>query len=171
MGLMKMGVFAASRSWRFYGWMVSLGYSLGLPLAVYDTYFLIQHDFGFKAFLPSQYFFHHIGGLLVALGHIGVVMLICKAGAIQWLTHRLAAVGRMALSNYLMQSVICTTLFYGWGFGLFATLSRTELAGVVLAIWVFQLLISPIWLRSYRFGPAEWLWRSLTYWRWQPMRL
>ena len=81
------------------------------------------------------------------------------------------AVGRMALTNYLMQSVICTTLFYGWGFGLFATLNRTALAGVVLAIWVFQLLISPIWLRFYRFGPAEWLWRSLTYWRWQPMRL
>jgi uncharacterized protein len=75
----------------------------------------------------------------------------------------------MALTNYLMQSVICTTLFYGWGFGLFGTLNRTPLAGIVLAIWVFQLLFSPLWLRFFRFGPAEWLWRSLTYWRLQPL--
>jgi uncharacterized protein len=170
MGLMKMGVFAARRSWRFYVWMVVLGYGLGLPLVGYDTYALIKNDFGYKAFLPSQYLFNYLGSLLVALGHVGVVMLVCKSGAIPWLTRRLAAVGRMALTNYLMQSVICTTLFYGWGFGLFGTLNRTALAGIVLAIWVFQLLISPLWLRFFRFGPAEWLWRSLTYWRLQPMR-
>jgi uncharacterized protein len=75
----------------------------------------------------------------------------------------------MALTNYLMQSVICTTLFYGWGFGLFGSVNRTALAGIVLAIWVFQLWISPLWLRYFRFGPAEWFWRSLTYWRLQPM--
>jgi uncharacterized protein len=167
MGLMKMGVFAARRSWRFYVWMVVLGYGLGLPLVGYDTYALIQNDFGYKTFLPSQYLFNYLGSVVVALGHVGVVMLICKAAAIPWLTRRLAAVGRMALTNYLMQSVICTTLFYGWVFG---TLNRTALAGIVLAIWVFQLLISPLWLRFFRFGPAEWLWRSLTYWRWQSMR-
>jgi uncharacterized protein len=167
MGLMKMGAFAAKRSWRFYVWMVALGYGLGLPLVGYDTYALIQNDFGYKTFLPSQYLFNYLGSVVVALGHVGVVMLICKAAAIPWLTRRLAAVGRMALTNYLMQSVICTTLFYGWGFG---TLNRTALAGIVLAIWVFQLLISPLWLRFFRFGPAEWLWRSLTYWRWQSMR-
>jgi uncharacterized protein len=171
MGLMKMGVFAARRTWRFYAWMVALGYGLGLPLVAYDAYVLIQNDFGYKVFLPSQYLFNQVGSVVVALGHCGVVMLICKSGAIPWLTRRLAAVGRMALTNYLTQSVICTTLFYGWGFGLFATMNRTALAGVVLAIWSFQLLISPIWLRFFRSGPAEWLWRSLTYWRLQPMRI
>jgi len=170
MGLMKMGVFAARRSRRFYIWMVALGYGLGLPLLAYDTYSLIQNNFGYKVFLPSQYLINYVGSLVVALGHIGVVMLICKSGAIPWLTQRLAAVGRMALTNYLMQSVICTTIFYGWGFGLFATLNRTAMAGIVLAIWAFQLLMSPLWLRFFRFGPAEWLWRALTYWRLQPMR-
>jgi uncharacterized protein len=69
----------------------------------------------------------------------------------------------------LMQSVICTALFYGWGFGLFGRLDRTALAGIVLAIWAFQLVLSAGWLTYFRFGPAEWLWRSLTYWRLQPM--
>jgi uncharacterized protein len=170
MGLMKLGVFSASRSRRFYCWLVALGYGLGLPLVGYDTYALISHDFHYKEFLPSQYLFNYLGSLLVALGHVGTVMLVFKCGALPWLTRRLAAAGRMALTNYLMQSVICTTLFYGWGFGLFAMLDRTALAGIVVAIWTFQLLISPVWLRYFRFGPAEWLWRSLTYWRFQPMR-
>jgi uncharacterized protein len=97
-------------------------------------------------------------------------MLIIQSGALAWLTRRLAAVGRMALSNYLTHSIVCTTLFYGYGFGLYGTIHRTGLVAIVVAIWVFQLWISPIWLRHFRFDPAEWLWRSLTYWRVQPMR-
>ena len=77
---------------------------------------------------------------------------------------------RLALTNYLMHSLICTTIFYGYGLGLFGTVNRTGLVGVVLAIWVLQLIVSPIWLAHFRFGPAEWVWRSLTYWRLQPTR-
>ena len=77
---------------------------------------------------------------------------------------------RMALSNYLAQTIICTTLFYGYGFGLFGKLDRFQLVGVVIAIWAFQLWYSPIWLRYFRFGPFEWLWRTLTYGKIQPMR-
>jgi hypothetical protein len=64
----------------------------------------------------------------------------------------------------------CACWVYGWGLGLYGTLNRTALAGIVLAIWVFQVVVSPLWLRFFRFGPAEWLWRSLTYWQLQPMR-
>ncbi len=77
----------------------------------------------------------------------------------------------MALSNYLTHSIVCTTLFYGYGFGLFGHINRTGLAAIVLTIWVAQLVISPIWLRYFRYGPAEWLWRSLTYGQPQPMRV
>src|SRR6185437_13276031 len=111
------------------------------------------------------------GSVMVALGHVGALLLIYKAGMLTWLTTRLAAVGRMALSNYLTHSIVCTTIFYGYGFGLFGTINRTGLAAIVLAIWIFQLIISPIWLEHFRFGPAEWLWRSLTYWRLQPVRI
>jgi uncharacterized protein len=170
MGLMKMGVFAATRSWRFYVWLMIVGYGLGLPLVVYDTYALIRSHFHYAQELRSGYFFNYFGTVLVALGHVGVVMMIRKAGLLRWLTARLAAVGRMALTNYLMQSALCTTLFYGYGFGLYGKMDRWQLACVVLAVWALQLAYSPIWLRFFRFGPAEWVWRSLTYWRLQPIR-
>jgi uncharacterized protein len=75
----------------------------------------------------------------------------------------------MALTNYLMQSVVCTLIFYGHGLGFFGAVSRTGQLGVVLGVWVLQLVVSPIWLGRFKFGPMEWLWRSLTYWKAQPM--
>jgi len=77
----------------------------------------------------------------------------------------------VALTNYLLQSILRTTLFYGYGFGLFGQVNRVGLWMIVFVIWVFQLIISPSWLKYFRYGPAEWLWRSLTYWSRQPMRI
>jgi uncharacterized protein len=165
MALMQWGVFAATRSYRFYVRLMLAGYGLGLPLVAYGIHDMMTHDFDFLRQDLISGHFNYIGSLLVALGHTGLVMLICKAGLLPWLTSRLAAVGRMALSNYLTQTIICTTLFEGWGFGLFGRLNRVELLGVVAAIWLLQLIVSPLWLRRFRFGPMEWLWRSLTYGR------
>jgi uncharacterized protein len=170
MGFMKLGVFSAARSRRFYSWMMAIGYGIGLPMVAYDTYALLAHEFQFSHMVWSMVFFNHVGSISVALGHVGLIMTVCQLGILTWLTARLAAVGRMALSNYLTHSIVCTTLFYGYGFALFGRLDRIWLVAIVLTIWVFQLLISPIWLSHYRFGPAEWVWRSLTYWRLQPMR-
>jgi uncharacterized protein len=170
MGLMQLGVFAAARSFRFYATLAILGYLLGLPLVGYGIYDMTGHDFDIlRQYLWSGHF-NYIGSIFVALGHVGLVMLVCKAGLLRWLTARLAAVGRMALSNYLMHSLLCTTLFEGWGFGLFGKLDRTQLLGVVASIWLIQLAVSPLWLRYFRFGPMEWLWRSLTYWKRYPLR-
>ena len=171
MGLMKLGVFSAERSRRFYLWMVGLGYGIGLPLMVFDALQSIDHQFSTQYDLHGGIFYNAFGSVIVALGHVGALMLIIESGALAWLVFRLAAVGRMALTNYLTHSIVCTTLFYGYGFGLFGTVNRTGLAAIVLAIWTFQLIVSPIWLRHFRFGPAEWLWRSLTYWRLQPLRI
>ncbi len=79
------------------------------------------------------------------------------------MTARLAAVGRMALTNYISQTILCTLIFYGYGLGLFARLERKQIVLVVVGIWIVQLIVSPIWLRHFRFGPLEWIWRSLTY--------
>ena len=165
MGLMQLGVFAATRSYRFYIVLALAGYSLGLPIVAYGIHDMMAHDFDqlHNFILGGQ--FNYVGSLFVALGHASLVMLICKAGLLPWLTARLAAAGRMALSNYLTQTIVCTTLFEGWGFGLFGGLNRVELLGVVAAIWLMQLIISSLWLRAFRFGPMEWLWRSLTYWQ------
>ena len=119
----------------------------------------------------------------LALGIASLVMLWCQlrlfAGTMAPRTDRaifglslydrLAATGRMAFTNYLMQTVICTTLFYGHGFGLYGFVERWGQFFIVLAIWLLQLFWSPLWLRYFQFGPAEWFWRSLTYLRPQPI--
>jgi uncharacterized protein len=103
---------------------------------------------------------------------------LCYIAATLWLVHRkewrrrlapVAAVGQMSLSNYLLQSLICTTLYYGYGFGLFGRVRPLAGLGIALVIYLAELGFSNGWLRRFRFGPAEWLWRSLVYWRPQPM--
>jgi uncharacterized protein len=76
----------------------------------------------------------------------------------------------MAFTNYILHSLICTTIFYGHGFGLFGKVERIGQLGIVVAIWTLQLVISPLWLRYFIYGPLEWLWRSLTYLKREPLR-
>src|ERR1039457_1816125 len=89
----------------------------------------------------------------------------------QKLKRILACTGKMAFSNYLMQSVLCTLIFNGYGLGLFAKLQRYELMFVVVVIWIFQVAFSTLWLKRFRWGPMEWLWRSLTYWKIIPNKI
>jgi uncharacterized protein len=174
MGLMKLGVFGAGLSRRTYLRMVQWGYGIGVPLMLYDAWHEIANGF----FLDNRFwytldgwpFLTFYGSLPVVVGHIGLVMLACQSGWFLGLQRRLAAVGRMALSNYLFHSLVCTWIFYGYGLDYFGTLYRPLLYAIVITIWILQLGISPIWLESFRYGPAEWLWRSLTYWKLQPMR-
>ena len=83
----------------------------------------------------------------------------------------LAAVGRMALSNYLLQSLICTMIFYSYGLALFCKVRPSLGLLLTIIIWLIQIPLSVWWLRRFQFGPIEWLWRSLTYWQRQPMRV
>lgn len=92
-----------------------------------------------------------------------------QTSRVEWLARLLAAAGRMALSNYLAQSLILSLLFYGFGFGLFGRLGSAVTALLGLAVFAGQLVASDWWLQRFRFGPAEWLWRSLTYGRWQTL--
>ena len=100
------------------------------------------------------------GRFSVAMGYTGLLMMACKSG-VKFLTAPLAAVGRTALSNYLLTSILCTLFFNGYGLGNFGKLARHELYYVVLGMWAINLTISPIWLRYFRFGPAEWAWQPL----------
>jgi uncharacterized protein len=169
MGLLKIGVFTAARSRRFYGLMMLAGYGVGVPISAFIAYRDLAANFDLLEVIYG-YTGYDLGRLCVALGHIGAVMLICKSGLLRWLTSRLAAVGRMALTNYLATSIVCTAFFDGFGLAEFGRLQRVELLYVMLAIWILQLFLTPVWLRRFRFGPTEWLWRSLTHWRLQPMR-
>jgi uncharacterized protein len=108
---------------------------------------------------------------LLMVGHVSLILLLLKSGWFKTFFNMLAAVGRMAFSNYILQSLICSFIFFGYGFGYFARLQYYQLFFLVAVIWALQLIISPIWLTYFRFGPLEWAWRSLTYWKRQPMRI
>ena len=108
--------------------------------------------------------------LIMGVGYAAAVIAVVKSGALKAAVERLAAAGRMAFTNYLGASLITTTLFYGYGFGLFARLGRAELYLVVLAVWAVQLAVSKPWLERFTYGPFEWAWRSLVKWQPQPMR-
>ncbi|MCB9885378.1 MAG: DUF418 domain-containing protein [Planctomycetes bacterium] len=107
--------------------------------------------------------------LLGGLGWASALILMVRAGALRWLTGALAAVGRMAFSNYVLQTLLCTALFFGWGLGWYGTLSRSQTMWCVLAVSLVQVAFSVLWQRRFRCGPLEWCWRSLTYWRRQPL--
>ncbi|WP_156677861.1 DUF418 domain-containing protein [Sphingomonas profundi] len=98
----------------------------------------------------------------IALAYAAAIVLAVRSGRMRDVFGRLAAAGRMALSNYLGSTLIATTLFYGYGFGLYARLERAELYCVVAAIWLIILAWSQPWLDRFAYGPAEWLWRALT---------
>ena len=171
MALFKYGVLTGTRSRRYYQKLIAVGAFIGVPLILYGVYQNQSHDWSgeFAFFLGSQY--NTAGSMLVALGWIGVVMLFAQSHGSSNLALRFAAVGRMAFSNYIGQTIICTALFYGWGGGLFGEVSRVGQFAVVLGVWAIQLVISPLWLRRFCYGPMEWLWRSLTYTKRQPFRL
>ena len=111
-----------------------------------------------------------VAGPLLAMAYgAGIALLWQRPGWQRWL-RPLAAMGRMALTNYLLQSVIATLLFYGYGLGLARRVSPSLALLIAAAILAGQVLISGWWMRRYRFGPAEWLWRTLTYGARQPLR-
>ncbi len=157
----------------YFMWMV-VGYGIGIPVA-----WLILKEGYLWLPRPGPYVDRwRIDPLVVTelrripmtIGHASLLMLVFRSGIVKWLMRALANVGQMAFSNYLLQSIICTLFFYGYGLGYYNKLRYHELYYVVFGVWIFQLIFSSIWLRYFRFGPFEWLWRSLTYWKKQPMK-
>jgi uncharacterized protein len=169
MALFKLGVLTAERSAGFYAKLALIGYGIGIPLNSYTAWVIIKNHFDpvISGFTGTTY---DLGRLTVGLGHLGLVLWMVRVGALKRLMGLLASVGQMAFSNYILQSVLTAFFFTGYGFKMYGRLERYQLYYVVLAVWVVNLVWSPIWLKYYRFGPLEWCWRSLTYWRRQPMR-
>ncbi len=167
--LYRLRIITAEKSYLFYGLMMLIGYPVGILINYIEFNMAVDGSFLPLAMSRAQ-ITYPVGRLFILTGHIGLIMIFCKLNILNILKKGLAAVGRMALTNYVMHSVICMFIFYSFGFGLFGKLQRYELYYVVAGIWVFQIIASPIWLHYFRFGPLEWLWRSLTYRKLQPMR-
>lgn len=149
--------------------LLIFGLALGVPLQAAGLVLQTLYSgtiIGDMAWFDLTY----LGSMGLSLAYLGGIALLCLRQ--DWVARLrpLAAVGRTALTNYLGHSVICGLVFYGYGLGLFGQVGHAFAFALVLAIFAAQLVISPLWLRWFRFGPVEWLWRSATYWRLQPMR-
>ena len=178
MAVFKSGFFSNKWSKRQYKLTALIGYGLGLPLVLYSFYY------GFINYPTLEASFVHLEKhpivwvnliypfqrILLVMAHASLVILIIQSGAIQSFFRRLAAVGQMALTNYVMHTMICTLFFFGYGLNYYAEFEYYQIFYLVFTIWILQLIVSPIWLRYFYFGPLEWAWRSLTYWKIQPMR-
>jgi uncharacterized protein len=169
MGLFQRDVFGARRSPRFYARLIAAAVLVGLPLQAYGLSIDFARGWPIWSFFMGMQF-NYWPSIAVSLGYVGLVMLACRTAALRPFTRPFAAVGQTALTNYLLQTVLCTTIFYGHGLGWFGSVDRVGQVGVVAGVWALQLIASPLWLRRFRFGPAEWVWRSLTYGTRPPLR-
>lgn len=167
MGLYKLGILSADRDAAYYRKMFFISFTLGMLAGLTGLYFNYKNDWScqFSFFIGAQ--FNFVGSLPMALSYIALIMLLIKSSAGEHLANWLAPVGRMALTNYIMQSLLASFIFYGHGFGLFGQKGRAELWLYILLIWAFQLILSRWWMSKFRFGPIEWLWRTLTYRKFQ----
>ncbi len=168
MALYRWGVLTGERSTGFYYRLVAGGL-LGVAVVLLGVLYIESRNWSAGAALYWQQF-NYWGSFLVAGGYVGLVSLYARWRPRGPLSRALAAVGRTAFSNYLLQTVVATTVFYGHGFGLFGSVDRATALGMVVVFWVVQVLLSVLWLRVFSFGPVEWLWRTLTYGEKQPLR-
>jgi uncharacterized protein len=158
----KLNILSAVKSYRFYGLMTVVGYGIGLSINYYEVQMIIDNNFSLLSFSKSN-LTYDLGRVFVAMGHIGAIMLFYKLPILALLKKALGAVGKMALTIYVMHSVFAMFIFTGAGFELFGEFQRHELLYIVFSIWIFQLIASPLWLKYHNFGPLEWLWRNLSY--------
>jgi uncharacterized protein len=158
--LYRLGFWTGQWSKRAYQ-RVALTGAAALLLYVPLTLAIIAHHFD-PVFLPLADISTLILRPFLALAYAALLILALDAGVLPWLMARLGAAGRMAFSNYLITSLIMTTIFYGYGLGWFGGFSRAQLYWLVAAQWGLMLLWSRPWLARFRYGPFEWAWRSLS---------
>lgn len=161
--LYRKGVLSAERDNSYYKNLIWIGLSVGLIISIMGLYRSYDKDWYGVWVMSVGHQYNYIASVFVALAYIGLIMLWSKSNIFTLFKARLQAAGRLAFTNYIGTSLICTFIFYGHGLGLFATMDRLQQWGVILFIWALILIISPLILKRYRQGPLEWLWRKLTY--------
>ena len=162
--LYRSGFLSAAWRPRTYALLAVLATLIGLALTGTGIVRAERAEFTGTSMITTWMNWNYFGSLFGALGWASAIMLLAQAARPVRLLAALEAVGRTSLSNYLLQSVICTLIFYGHGLGWFGHLDRVQLWGVVLAVWALQIALTLLWLRVAAVGPVEWAWRSLAAW-------
>ena len=171
MGLMKIGFFSLELETSTYLWTALIGFSLSVPLytiGIFKSYAAHFYFLTVQTWLIAPYYITREAG---AVAIAAVLLLAIRFRVLSWLQRGLQAVGRTALSNYILTSLLCQTIFLWNPHPLFGKLEYYQLTLTAIAIWVVNLTLSSLWLHRFAYGPLEWLWRSLTYWKPQPMLL
>jgi len=168
MGFLKTGVLTGERPARWYAALVAGGFGAGVPLMLLAAHRGFAHGWDLGDHMLVAVHLEYWGNALVGLGWVGTIVLFARCGLVP---HAVLAVGRTALSNYLLQTLLCTTVFYGHGLGFFGSVGRVGQLGVVVVIWAIQLIVSSWWLRRFAMGPLEWWLRRATLGRPVPFRL
>lgn len=161
--LFRKGVLSADKSIKYYKKMVLVGFVPGLILSIIGLNQSYDFEWSGTYVMNIGANYKLISGFFMAIGYIGLVMWFFKKGIFKNLQRRLQSTGRMAFTNYIGMSLICTLIFNGHGLGFFGTFDRLQQFLVVISVWVLILILSPLVLKKYKFGPLEWMWRKLTY--------
>ena len=164
--LLKLGFFQGQRR-SLRTLFITLGLALAFPLNIIG-YLLTPYATTSYAAGAGSMFCMALGGPLSALMYLTLIMIVVERGYLPRLARTLAALGRMGLTGYLGESLLMSFVMVHWGLRFFGQTSWAERAGFVIGIWLILLLFANLWFRFFRFGPMEWLWRSLTYARLQP---
>ncbi len=164
--LYRLKVFQGERSSEFYRRLMRWGLGVGLPLSLFGVLWVITADFSVEVALVGA-IPNTIATIPIALAYLAIIVR-WNSAASSTARRAIRSVGQMALTNYLSQSVLGVLTFSVVLVDI--PISRTGAALFVISVWLLQLCWSPIWLRKFRYGPVEWLWRCLTYRSWQPLR-
>ena len=161
--LYRKGILSANKSISYYSKMILIGFGIGLIISLIGLNQSYDSGWSGAYVMSIGANYKLISGVFIATGYIGFVMWCFKKGVFKKLQNRLQSAGRMAFTNYIGMSLICSLIFNGHGLALYGTFDRLQQFLVVVSIWVLILIVSPLVLRKYRYGPLEWLWRKLTY--------
>jgi uncharacterized protein len=170
MGLLKLGFLTGERPYKTYAWAAAGGFLISAPIYLNGLWKAYQSGFDFlviDTWLLAPYFVAREAGTLAVTA---LAVMLIKSGWLGGAQRALARVGKMALTNYLLTTLLCRIVFTWGPWALYGKLEYYQLHYVVFAIWGVNLLLSALWLRAFQFGPMEWVWRSLTYLKLQPMR-
>ena len=168
MAALKSGFLTGAWENLLYRNIALAGFGIGVPVYAAVAWWMIRQDFSVPSVVTGWLALTVPFRPLLILAIAASIILLTRRGG--WLVERIAAAGRAAFTNYLGTSLVMTTFFYGYGLGWYGHLSRIQLWLPVVAAWIIMLLWSKPWLDRYRYGPFEWLWRSLARARFQPMR-
>jgi uncharacterized protein len=159
MALFKWRVITGERSLGFYLAMMAIGYGVGVSLNVAEHLAIWNSGFSPEVWWPN--YTYELSRVPTTFGHLGLIMALWKARALFFVGDGLRAIGKMALTNYLGQSLIAAILFNGLGWA--NQLTWAELWLLCVPIWIGQAIFSVLWLKRYEYGPLEWVLRAVAY--------